>query len=145
MWILSWLPDAVFHLIFIIGVIGLIAGYTLTMIPFISKNARLIQIIAIIVTVVGVWFEGGIARDDYYQQKIAELKEKIAAAEVQSAKLNTELTQEVLRNQQLARDVASANRGRLQSQAAELNNSCRITPGVISILNDAARNSGGAK
>lgn len=138
--ILSWLPDFVFHIIFLVGVLAIIAGYFLDMIPFISNNAKLIQVLGIVVTVVGVWFEGGISRDHYYQEKILELKQKIAEAEVRAEQLNAKLTEILLKNQQLTHDVADANRKRLAAESAQLNQQCTINQNIVDIINDAAKN-----
>lgn len=146
MWILSWLPDFVFHIVFVLGVLALVAGYFLDNIPFIGTNAKTIQVAGILLTVVGVWFEGGISRDQYYREKIAELKEKIAQSEVQSAEANTKLAEQLAKNQQLTRDITSANKQRMTQQAQQLNSQCTINQNVIDIINDAARNRrGGTK
>ena len=146
MWVLSWLPDIVFHLVFIIGVLALVASYFLDNIPFIGTNAKTIQVAGILLTVVGVWFEGGIARDQYYREKIADLQTKIAAAEVAAAEANTKLSEELARNRTLVNENAALNRQRLGQQSQQLNKQCTINQSVIDIINDAARNrSGSAK
>lgn len=146
MWILSWLPDFVFHIVFVLGVLAVVAGYFLDSIPFIGTNAKTIQVAGILLTVVGVWFEGGISRDQYYREKIAELKEKIAQSEVQSAEANTKLAEQLAKNQQLTRDITSANKQRMTQQAQQLNSQCTINQNVVDIINDAARNRrGGTK
>lgn len=146
MWILSWLPDFVFHLVFIVGVIGIIAGYFLTAIPFVGTNARAIQVLGIVLTVVGVWFEGGIARDQYYREKIAELQAKIARAETAAAEANAKLSEQLAKNQLLIKENTAANKQRMAQQAQQLNSQCTINQNVIGIINDAARNrQGGAQ
>ena len=74
MWLLNFIPDFVFHLILLVGVLGLLAGFILDKIPFIETNAKTIHLIAIILTVIGVWFEGGIARDEAYQKEISAMQ-----------------------------------------------------------------------
>lgn len=143
MWILSWLPDAVFHAIFIGGVLAIIAGYLLTAIPFVDKNAKVIQVAGIVLTVIGVWFEGGIARDQYYREKIDELKVKIAQAEKEAAEANTKLAEALAKNQILIKENTEINRQKLKEQAQKLNQECKVNNNVIGILNNAARNRAG--
>ena len=144
MWILSWIPDFVFHIVFVVGVLAIVAGYFLDNIPFISANAKTIQVAGILLTVLGVWFEGGIARDQYYREKIAELQAKIAKAEVASAEANAALAQQLAKNEILVKENNAAARQRLQQQAQQLNAECKINKNIIGIINDAAKNRKGS-
>ena len=81
MWILNFLPDFAFHLLLVIGILGIVAGFFLSNIPFIGTNGKLIQIVSILITVLAVWYEGGIAKDQEYKKQIAELQLKVAKAE----------------------------------------------------------------
>jgi len=139
MWLLNFLPDFVFHLLLIIGILGIVAGFFLSNIPFIGTNGKLIQIISILITVLAVWYEGGIAKDQEYKKQIAELQLKVAKAETESANANTKLTAEVLKHQQAIQQLTAVNKQRLNNQAVELNKTCTVNDNVISILNDAAR------
>lgn len=146
MWILDWLPDFVFHLIFLVGILAIVVGYFLNGIPFVSKNAKPIQIAGILLTVVGVWFEGGIANDAHWEKRVADLKLKIARAEAASAEANAALTQALANNSILIKENNAAQKQRLKDQADLLNKECRINQNVLNILNDAANNRpGGAK
>lgn len=146
MWILNWLPDFAFHLILVAGVLALVAGYFLSNIPVIGANAKTIQVAGILLTVVGVWFEGGMSRDSYYQEKIVALQAKIAKAEVASAEANAKLSDQLAKNQILIKESAVFNRQRLGQQAQKLNQQCTINQNVIDIINDAAKNrQGGTK
>lgn len=140
MWLLDWLPNFAFHLIFIIGVLGIVAGYFLTAIPFINTNAKTIQVVGILLTVVGVWFEGGIANEEKWRARVLELEAAIARAEVASAEANAQLSEQLAKNKQLIKDTTAANRDRLKVEAVQLDKECRINQNVIDILNDAARN-----
>jgi hypothetical protein len=145
MWLLNFLPDFVFHLLLIIGVLGIVAGFFLSNIPFIGTNGKLIQIVSILITVLAVWYEGGIAKDQEYKKQIAELQLKVAKAETESANVNAKLTEELLKHQQAIQQITAANKQRLNNQAADLNKACIVNDNVISILNDAAKARGGAK
>jgi len=146
MWILNFLPDFAFHLLLVIGILGIVAGFFLSNIPFIGTNGKLIQIVSILITVLAVWYEGGIAKDQEYKKQIAELQLKVAKAETESANANTKLSAEVLKHQQAIQQLTTVNKQRLNNQAVELNKSCFVNDNVISILNDAAKaRSGSAK
>ena len=114
-------------------------------IPFINTNGKLIQVVSILITVLAVWYEGGIAKDQEYKKQIAELQLKVAKAETESANANAKLTEELLKHQQAIQQITAANKQRLNNQAADLNKACTVNDNVISILNDAAKARGGAK
>lgn len=139
MWILNFLPDVAFHILLIIGILGIIAGFLLSNIPFIGANGKLIQIVSILITVLAVWYEGGIAKDQEYKKQIAELQLKVSKAEAQSAESNTKLAEEISKRQQAIQQIIAANKQKLNNQAVELNKTCTVNDDVISILNDAAR------
>ena len=146
MFLLSFLPDFVFHLIFIIGVLAVVAGYFLDNVPFIGQNAKTIQVAGILLTVVGIWFEGGIANEEKWRARVLELEAKIARAEAASAEANAALAEQLARNQVLIKETTAANRQRIQQQAEQINKECKVNTTVINVLNDAARNQrGGAK
>ena len=146
MWILNWLPDFVFHLILVVGVLAIVAGYFLDNIPFVGANAKTIQIAGILLTVVGVWFEGGISNNARWEKRVAELELKIARAEAASAEANAALAQALANNAILIKENNAAQKQRLKDQADLLNKECRINQNVLDILNDAAKNRpGGTK
>jgi hypothetical protein len=103
MWILNWLPDFVFHLILIAGVLALLAGWALRMIPLVDKYSLPIQVAGILLTIVGVWYEGGIAKDAEWQARVNELEIKVAQAEAKSEKVNTEIMTKVVTKTQIIR------------------------------------------
>jgi len=91
MWILSFLPDYVTHLILFAGVIGTIAGFVLGFIPFIAPYKLPIQIISILVLSFGLYLEGGMADNEIWQMKVKEVEAKVAQAEAKSQEKNVEI------------------------------------------------------
>lgn len=140
MWILNWLPDFVFHLMLLIGVLAIGASFVLTFIPFISQYKLPIQVAGIILTVVAVWYEGGIAKDAEYRARIAAMELKISRAETQAAEANTRLAEQILKENARIRDLTETNKKRLKELADQLNQQCRVDQNVINVINDAARN-----
>jgi hypothetical protein len=145
MWILNWLPDIIFHVMLLVGILAIVASYVLSSSPFLWQYKFPIQLAGIVLVVVAVWYEGGIAKDKEYKKQIAELELKVSRSEVESAAANTKLAEEVLQHQQAIQQITAANKQRLNNQAADLNKSCKVNDNVINILNDAAKARGGAK
>ena len=104
MWILSILPDAAIHLIFILGILGTIAGFVLGFIPFVKTYQFAIQICSIVILVFGVYLEGGLAENKEWELKVKEMEAKVAQAEAQSANKNTEIQEKVVEKTKVIRE-----------------------------------------
>ena len=92
MWILNILPDWIFHLIVIIGLLGLLGSFFFGFIPFFGRYTLPIKIVSIVLLIIGVWFEGGISNNNAWLEKVHALEKKVAEAEVKSVQANTALT-----------------------------------------------------
>lgn len=103
MWILNWLPDFVFHLILIAGVVALLAGFVFKFIPFVKQYQLPIQVVGVLLTILGVWYEGGIAKDAEWKARVAELETKVAQAEAKSAEVNTKVVTKVVTKLEIVR------------------------------------------
>lgn len=140
MWILNWLPDFVFHLMLLVGLAAIGASFVLQFIPFVSQYKLPIQVAGIILTVVAVWYEGGIAKDAEYRARISALELKISKAETAAAEANTRLAEQILKENARIKDLTETNKKRLKELADQLNSQCSVNQDVINVLNDAARN-----
>ena len=140
MWLLNWLPDFVFHGMLLVGLLAIAASFILGFIPFVSQYKIPIQAAGIILTVLAVWYEGGIAKDAEYKARIAEMELKISRSETAAAEANTKLAEQILREQARIKDITETNKKRLKDLAGQLDKQCSVNQGVIDVLNDAAKN-----
>lgn len=138
MWILNWLPYWVFYLVLLIGVLGIAASYVLFAIPFVKKHAMGIQIAGILLTVVGVWFAGGIAKDREYQARINNLQLQIAQAEKQAAETNAEIEYVYVDKIKVVEKVRYKVIGSIREYSNELDANCTVSPKAVEILNRSA-------
>jgi hypothetical protein len=104
MWILSILPEAAIHTIFGLGILGTIAGFVLGFIPFIKAYRLAIQVISLVVLVLGVYLEGGLADYKEWELKVKEMEAKVAQAEAKSANVNTEIQEKVVEKTKVVRE-----------------------------------------
>ena len=104
MWILTIMPDWFIHFMFGVGVIGIIAGFVLGFIPFISKYKLPIQIISILVTLFGVFLEGGLSENLMWQLKVKEMEAKMAEIRAASAEQNTVIQEKVVEKTKVVRE-----------------------------------------
>lgn len=103
MWILGWLPDAVIHTIFIMGVLGIFLGFVLTFIPFVKQYKLAIQIASIFIFALGVYLEGGLANNNEWLAKVKDLESKLAIAEERSNTVNVKIEEKIVTKTQVVK------------------------------------------
>lgn len=104
MWILSILPEAAIHIIFGLGILGTIAGFVLGFVPFIKAYKLAVQVISLIVLVLGVYLEGGLADYKEWELKVKELEAKIAQAETKSSEKNVEIQEKIVEKTKIVKE-----------------------------------------
>ena len=139
MWLLSLVPDFVYHLLLLASVIAFGACYVLKMIPFVSANVEIIRVISVVVMIFAVWMEGGIANEAKWKARVAELEIKVAAAEKASVEANGQIETVYVDRVQVVKEVQYVIQSRIAKDAARLDLTCRVDPEAIDILNQAAR------
>lgn len=145
MWILNWLPDFVFHLILIVGVLALLTGWALRMVPVVAKYSLPIQVVGVLLTILGVWYEGGIAKDAEWKARVAELETKVAQAEVKSATENVKIVTKVVKQLELVRTRGNDVVQYIDREIVKYDNVCPIPKEVVKAHNMAAERVGEAK
>jgi|APCry1669188970_1035186.scaffolds.fasta_scaffold13052_4 hypothetical protein len=143
MFILQFIPDFVFHLILLAGLLGLAASFVLSYIPFISQYRLPIQIAASILIVIGVYMEGAISNNAEWEARVAELKLQVAKAEADSANANTKLTEALANNQAKITVTQETTKKAIQKSATVINQTCKINDISIKLYNQAVK--GGTK
>lgn len=140
MFLISFLPDWVFHLMLLVGVLGIVVGFFLSSIPFVNTYSREIQLGAILLTIAAVWFEGGLSNESKWQQRVAELEKKVLEAEVKSAQANSKLDALANKKSQVTKETQYVVKEQIRGSASTIDGQCRITDVTVDILNAAARN-----
>jgi len=95
-WMLSFIPDWFWTLVLISGIVGTLATWVLKFIPFVSTYRLPIQVASIIALVAGVYFQGVIANEAKWQDKIADLQKQIAEAETKSKETNVVVQEKIV-------------------------------------------------
>ena len=135
-WILSFLPNFIFHLIVLAGVLGLLASQFFRFIPFVSHYTLPIKVASIFALIVGIWFEGGISNNDAWLAKVKEMELKVAKAEAQSAEYNTKLTAKIAENNKIIKENTNANQKAISKYVTD---ECRMSNVAVSLHNSASR------
>ena len=144
MFILSILPDAAIHIIFGLGILGTIAGFVLGFIPFVKTYKLAIQVISLLVLVLGVYLEGGLADYKEWELKVKEMEAKIAQSETKSAEKNIEIQEKIVEKTKVVREkgndiVKYVDREVVKKEEViKYVENCPVPKDVIDTLNKAA-------
>jgi hypothetical protein len=137
MWLLNWLPDFVFHLMVIAGVLGIIASWFFGFVPFISQYKLPIQIISILVLVFGIWIEGANSNNNSWLLKVKELEIKLARAETQSAQVNTILVENIVEKEKIIKDKQNELKIAINKYSTD---ECKLSNASVSLFNSSSQN-----
>ncbi len=161
-WMLSLIPDAILSLIYwaiiLAGITGIIAGWLGRWIPFYGNYARILKPIGIVLLVLGVWLRGGYDVEMSWRAKVAEMEEKVKAAEAQAALANRGISEEVnkktaevkqksetiikyvdrYKDREVLKTIEGPERVRVEEVIKYVEN-CPVPKEFIDLHNDAAR------
>jgi translation elongation factor EF-Tu-like GTPase len=104
MLLLEFLPNWVFHVLLIVGVLGLLASVVLKFIPVIKTYDFPVKVISILLIMTGVWFDGAMSNQAAWEARVAEMQVKVAEAEAQSEKTNVKIITKVVKQLELVRE-----------------------------------------
>jgi hypothetical protein len=141
MWFLSFIPDWILqwaiHGLVIIGLILTFIGSFVKIIPVIQPYAMVGRQLGIVLLIIGVFFEGGYATEMSYRARIAEMQAKIKEAEIQSAKANEKLANEVSKNKELIKEKVNRNAKDIEAKRQAINAECKLSDDAWVLYNRA--------
>jgi len=97
MWIMNFLPSWIFHLLFIAGVLALVASFVLKAVPLLTQYRIPVQIAAVAAILIATWFEGAISNQNAWVARVKEMEAKVAKAEEQSQQVNTVIKEKIVK------------------------------------------------
>jgi hypothetical protein len=142
MWMINWLPEFFIHLILIAGLVGTIAGFVLGFIPMISKYKLPIQIISLLVLCLGIYLEGGLSEKQKWELRVKEMEAKVATAQAESGKVNTEIVERVVTEKEYIRVRGEKVVEYIDREIKVLDDSCNVPEVAIKAHDMSASNAG---
>jgi hypothetical protein len=79
-----------------IGAAGLLVSWLITFVPFLNIYRTWIQIASILMLVSGIYWYGGYSNEISWRERVAEMQEKVAAAEKKSQETNKEIEAKIV-------------------------------------------------
>lgn len=96
LYLLSFLPDWFWGLVLIAGILATLAGWVLRFIPFVKTYSLSLNVAGVLLTLSGVYYQGVIANEEKWMQRIDELEEAVKEAESKAKTTNTEIQKEIV-------------------------------------------------
>ena len=97
MWILSFIPDAIFHYILVTGALLVLASIFLGFIPLIRQYKIPVRYVGAALLAIGIFFEGAIYNNNAWVARVKEMEAKVALAEQQSVKENVRIVEKIVK------------------------------------------------
>ncbi len=108
MWLLHLLPDSLIlfftYCLIGAGVLGLVASWFITFIPFLNIYRKWIQIASILLLIAGIYWYGGYSNEMLWRERVAEMEAKVAAAEAKSKETNKEIETKIVERTRVIRE-----------------------------------------
>lgn len=141
MWILKFLPDWLFYVLFFTGLIGLVVTYLLKFIPipalYLYKTP--IQIASILLLAFGTFMSGAIWNEDAWKARVTELEKQAAEAQVKSNQVTVETVTKFVDRTKVVREKGDEIVKYVDREVVKINNECKLSDEVSIIHNKAAK------
>ena len=137
MWILSYLPTWIFYAIVVMGILGVIASYVLSMVPLVNQYKIPLQVVSIVIIAFGVFIIGGVENELAWQAKVKELEAQVAVATAKSNETNTVVQQKVITKIQIVKQQVEVVKREIEVQKEYINTDCKVSPTAIDLYNKA--------
>lgn len=134
MWLLNFLPNYVFHILSLIGLIGLIV--TLLPLPILYKSS--IQIISIAILTFAIYMEGAISNQAKWQAKVAALQVEIAKKETISANITTEVITKYVDRVKIVKEKGNVIIKEIPTYITKTDDAKCVVPNGFVVLHDSA-------
>jgi len=143
MWMLSFVPDAVLHLV-VFGImitgIGIYAlSFFTRFIPPLIPYSGIARIVGTILMISGVYFYGSYATEMSWRNKVSELETKVAASEAESKKTNIQIQKVYIDKVKIVKETQVVIQERIKEVEKRIDSQCTVDTEVINILNEAAK------
>lgn len=147
MFLLNFIPDAfllwVVNAILVAGIIGTVVafffGFFVRYLPWITPYRMLLQIVALVLLIAGVYFKGGVGVEMTWRARVADMEAKVAKAEAESKDANEKIKTVYVDKVRVVKETQVVIQEKIKTVEVKIDSQCKITSDTIDILNDAAK------
>jgi hypothetical protein len=139
-WLVSFLPEWIFHIVIFLGIGSLVASSILKRLPTLHTYSFIAYFAGLVLIVSGVWFEGGISERTRWEEKVKELENKVQVAETKSHEVNTVIETKIVERVKIVKDTKNANKETAKLIANQLDSKCVVPESTVMLINSASQN-----
>ena len=147
MFLLNFIPDAfliwIVNAILIAGIIGTVVafffGFFVRYLPWITPYRMLLQIVALVLLIAGVYFKGGVGVEMSWRARVADMEAKVAKAEAESKTANENIKTVYVDKVRVVKETQVVIQEKIKTVEVKIDSQCKITTDTVDILNDAAK------
>jgi hypothetical protein len=147
MFLLNFIPDAfllwIVNAILIAGIIGTVVafffGFFVRYLPWIIPYRMLLQIVALVLLIAGVYFKGGVGVEMTWRARVADMEAKVAKAEAESKTANENIKTVYVDKVRVVKETQVVIQEKIKTVEVKIDSQCKITTDTVDILNDAAK------
>ena len=134
MWILQFLPNWIFYVLCLAGIITVLVTHFVKVLP----QAKLIQMGSIVVVLFSIYMIGAISNNDAWLARVKDLEVKVAEAEAKSATANTDIVEKTVVKTQVIRERGQDIVRYVDREVVKFDANCVIPKEFITTHNRAA-------
>ena len=135
MWILQFVPNWIFSLVFFLGIVGYLVGKTFSKIQY----SGIIRNTGIALVFLGTYMTGAISDNEAWLKKVAVLEKKVAELETKSAEENLKIVEKIITKREVIKEKSADIIKYVDREVIKYDNKCDIPREVIESMNKAAK------
>lgn len=139
MFILKWLPDWLFYVTLLAGLLGFLSTYLIKYIPIpqIYMYKTPIQWVSLVLIVFGTFMSGAIYDNNAWLARVKEMEEKVAKAEQESKEANDRINAQVEEVKEKIVEKQVILKQYVDREVVKYDSSCTIPKEFIDVYNKA--------
>jgi len=99
----------------------------------------LLQIVALVLLISGVYFKGGVGVEMTWRARVADMEAKVAKAEAESKDANEKIKTVYVDKVRVVKETQFVIQEKIKTVEVKIDSQCKITSDTVDILNDAAK------
>ena len=134
MWILQFLPNWIFPVLFFAGIILYLVTKTISFLP----HTKIFQAVAIALVFFSTYMVGAISNNNAWLARVKDLEVKVAQAEAKSATTNTNIVEKTVIKTQIVKQRGEDIIKYVDREVIKFDTTCVIPKEFVLIHNQAA-------
>jgi 5-bromo-4-chloroindolyl phosphate hydrolysis protein len=139
MWLTSYLPEWVFTLGVLAGIVGILISWVLSFIPFVVTYRLVIQVVSVCILAVSLFFSGAEMNESAWTEKNLEADLAATKLELEAERRNIKIETKIVTQIKEIQNTVFVNGEKIIEIEKELNTQCKPTAAAINLLNATAQ------